>query len=178
MLTWIVQIVSLTNPIVFPAVKKMANEPSEYALRYGVTNEPSLGDNRSGLTPPDDLIHPYTSETLVQLDHILRYQASYLDSFKTRELDLANVLADYGTTKSDLQAIHPMLQRDKWETELPRHLAFYPVVAPGKAGFWVASNDDVWDVFLPCLALASKFIDHFHLWQWIGLLETPHFWVF
>jgi hypothetical protein len=105
----------------------------------------------------------------VQLDRILRYQASYLESFKTRELDLANAITDYGIAKSDLQAIHPMLQRDRWEKELPRHLTFYPVVAPGKTGFWAASNDDVWDVLALCLALASRFIDHFHLWQWLGL---------
>jgi hypothetical protein len=105
----------------------------------------------------------------VHLDRILRYQASYLESFKTRELNLANAITHDGIKISDLQAIHPILQRDRWETELPRHLVFYPVVAPGKTGFWVASNDDVWDVLVPCLALALKFIYLFHLWQWLGL---------
>jgi hypothetical protein len=147
----------------------LADGRSDYVRRYGTTNESFLGDNKSGLTPTEDLIHPYTSETLVQLDRILRYQASYLESFKTRELDLANAITDYGIVKSDLQAIHPMLQRDRWEKELPRHLTFYPVVAPGKTGFWAASNDDVWEVLVPCLALASNFIDHFHHWQWLGL---------
>jgi hypothetical protein len=60
----------------------MADELSEYARRYGTTNEPFLGDNRSGLTPiEEDLPQPYTSETLVHLDRILRYQALYLENF-------------------------------------------------------------------------------------------------
>ena len=72
MLTWIVQIITSTTPIVSNTMAKMANERSEYARRYGTTNEPFLGDNKSGLTPTEDLIQSYTSETLVHLDRIFR----------------------------------------------------------------------------------------------------------
>jgi len=100
----------------------MAGEPSEYAQRYVVTNEPFLGDNKSGLTPTEDLVQPNTSKTLVHLDRILGYQASCLEGFKTQELDLAKTITGSGITRSDLQTIHPMLQWDRWETELPMHL--------------------------------------------------------
>jgi hypothetical protein len=132
----------------------MSDEPSECARIYGTTNEAFLGDKRSGLSPITDVPKPYNSKTLRYLHHISQYQATYLEGFQTR----------------DLQLIHPMLQRDKWETDLPRHLAFYPL-GDDKTGFYVASNDGVWDALVPCLALASKFIDHFHLWTWLGLIE-------
>jgi hypothetical protein len=72
MLTQILQNVRST-PIVPTTLGEMADDPSQYARRYGVTNEPFLRDKDSGFTLIEDFIQPYASDTLVHLDRILRY---------------------------------------------------------------------------------------------------------
>jgi hypothetical protein len=148
----------------------MADERSEYARLYGTTGDEFLGDNKSGLTPITDIPDASTSEFMIHLSRTRRYQTKYLQGFETRLLHVAHALTDTGIGRSDLSLIHPILQRDRWETELPRHMAFYPL-PHGKTGFWVASNDDVWEALAPCLAFATQLIDHFHLWQWLDLTE-------
>jgi hypothetical protein len=144
--------------------------PTAFARMYGVTNDDFLGPNKSGLTP---LAYPGSKghSKLLRRKHIRQYQQHYLLGFETSQFIAAGAMLHPAFPSSDIRPsnltdLHPIFRREKWETALPRHLAFYPLGKTRPGEYWRADNDFVWQTLQPCLALASNIIFHFHLWDW------------
>jgi hypothetical protein len=126
-------------------------------------------DGKSGLTPLryfHNLPYSPSLEEWKQREMIEIYQKYCFEGFTTRQLIQAGAAAVGGNWRmSDLTEIHDVFSRDKWDTSLPEHLAFFPL-GQEREGYWRADNDDVWRILEPCFALATKFIVNSYCWPW------------
>jgi hypothetical protein len=155
----------------------MATNQTLFALRYGITGDGlnSFGSTeKSGLTPLGYPAAGLNAQRSYIRSFHRKYQRKYLRGFESADLEAAGALSDPDIHASDLgRHIHPMFARHNWETEVPKHLAFYPL-RHGAQGYWEARNDDVWRILKPILALASKFVFNSHFWPWQVIWNLPH----
>ncbi|KAI9743101.1 MAG: hypothetical protein M1818_003396 [Claussenomyces sp. TS43310] len=139
-------------------------EPTPYAKRYGVAVEDWLKSvGKSGLTPltPLDPSLPIARPELRRARR--HYQYQNLDGYESALLDKAKAIDDDSIRPSDLTVIHPLFARERWTRNPWAHQCLIPL-GHGRSGDWTASNDEVWDVLQPCLALTSMFMSQ--SWPW------------
>lgn len=70
--------------------------------------------------------------------------------------------------------VHPAFAIDKWETSVPIHFKrkhMFPLSnnfgGLPRPGNYTANNLLVWKALLPCLRLASKFVENAHIFPWV-----------
>jgi len=70
--------------------------------------------------------------------------------------------------------VHPAFALDKWEISVPVHFKRKHMFPLGRDldGYYTANNMLVWRALLPCLRLASKFIENAHIFPWVRFLLT------
>lgn len=143
-------------------------EPTEYARRYGIAKEEWLqGTLKSGLTPINAFQYSKSPRTL-KFRHVLRHhQKALLRGFESSQLDLIGAIENKKVEPSNLTDVHPIFARERWFTDedLEAHTAHYWLPNP-EDGSWTARNDRVWEVLLPCVTLASKFVSNSHCFVW------------
>jgi hypothetical protein len=71
--------------------------------------------------------------------------------------------------------VHPAFAIDKWETRVPAHFKRKHMFPLGndsdgrpRPGNYTANNLLVWNALLPCLRLASKFVENAHIFPWVS----------
>lgn len=71
--------------------------------------------------------------------------------------------------------VHPAFSIDKWETSVASHFKrkhMYPLGPDSngrhRPGSYTANNLVVWKALLPCLRLASKFVENAHIFPWVS----------
>jgi hypothetical protein len=120
----------------------------------------------------------WDSENAYDLDQVA------LHGFTTAELiDLGALAATNEETNvlpNNLAGdVHPAFAIDKWETRVPAHFQRKHMFPLGKdldgyprPGHYTANNLLVWNALLPCLRLASKFLENAHIFPWVRFLLT------
>ncbi|KAF7864032.1 hypothetical protein EAF04_006997 [Stromatinia cepivora] len=153
---------------------------TELAEKYGHLLVPIIKDAiplKSGLTPVTLKPHATDSEKTFADD--VRYVHRRLYSnFTAAELERIEAVAPLYSIYEDETAvnpsvdiaIHPVMQRKKWNYPLPKQAAEFPL---GKDldGYWNAyTNDIVWEALLPSLRIASLYFSHMDMWPWYDAL--------
>jgi hypothetical protein len=72
--------------------------------------------------------------------------------------------------------LHPAFSIDKWETAVPTYFTRKHAFPLGpdsngrpRPGNYTANNLVVWKALLPCLRLASKFLEYAHIFPWVSI---------
>ncbi|EMR80476.1 hypothetical protein BcDW1_10856 [Botrytis cinerea BcDW1] len=168
---------------------------TELANIYGHPLEPEIQGIiplKSALTPVTLKPHPTDRERKFADDVRWLQRRSY-GNFTAAELERLDALAPLYNIHEDETAInpnaditiHPVMQRNKWNYPMPKHLAEFPL-GGDLDGYWNPCTDDIaWEAILPSIRIASLYISHADLWPWVdGLLaaewtdipqsEAPH----
>lgn len=107
-----------------------------------------------------------------------------LHGFTTAELidlgALATTNEETNVLPNNLEGdVHPAFAIDKWETSVPAHFrrkSMFPLGYDSdgylRPGHYTANNLLVWNALLPCLRLASKFVENAHIFPWVRFLLT------
>ncbi|EDN96129.1 predicted protein [Sclerotinia sclerotiorum 1980 UF-70] len=146
---------------------------TEVAQKYGHLPLPIIKDAiplKSGLTPM--ILNPHATDSEIKFADDVRFIQRRL--YSTAELERVEALAPlYNTYKDETVlnvsadiAIHPVMQRKKWNFPLPKQAAEFPL---GKQldGYWNAyTNDIVWEALLPSLRIASLYFSNIDMWPW------------
>ncbi|KAL3417895.1 hypothetical protein PVAG01_10905 [Phlyctema vagabunda] len=142
------------------------------AKRYGQAKSPLLlGTGKSGLTPVflQPLFGSRYSEARDKFDDAVRkYQRDHLAFYTVKELQDLGAIDNPDAKLGDLQnPVHQLYNRTLWrDANIP--------LGHGLAGTWSVNNPRVWEVLVPCLRLASMFLNNIHVWPWFdALLFSP-----
>ncbi|CAD6442137.1 8010588e-ef91-4fb5-adf5-f8a3efb3b9b0 [Sclerotinia trifoliorum] len=149
---------------------------TELAEKYGHLLMPIIKDAiplKSGLTPIT--LNPHATDSETKFAEDVRYiQRRLYSNFTAAELERIEAVAPLYNTYEDETlvnasaniAIHPVMQRKKWNYPLPKQAAEFPL---GKDldGYWNAyTNDIVWEALLPALRIASLYFSNIDMWPW------------
>lgn len=132
----------------------------------------STGTRRSNLTPLSPLHPNITSSDLKIRSNIEKFQRQTVCGFTTRELQDLDCLTTRYLKPESLVTIHPLLAKDRWETDAeyrarkPKFMRHPGITA------WVAADMKIWPRLEPCLKLCSLFLDRIHDNPWVSLLSS------
>jgi len=150
---------------------------TRYAKKFGEAPvEEGFPAGKSGLTPLSPLNPASRLMSLQDRDarsKTEKYQGNLLKGYTTALLSDLDAISNRQLNSTSLNCpLHPLIQREKWRQTYDAATAgrndFPPYTIAGTANEeWIAGNDRVWNIMLPCLRLTSIMLRHFitnHPW--------------
>ena len=148
-----------------PDTNALSDPTTEYALRYGVSQDPHIrATSKSGITPTtqfNKFTHLMEQADIGPAILAEKRQLIYLSGLKTWEVIASGSIEKQDAKRNALPPIpfNAVFRRNRWtDGDIPVDL--------GIEGTWSGHNDEVWGLLQPCINLASHIVSQSYKWVW------------